>query len=133
MRRTAVCSSSSVEPCAVSLHPAHLRAVLPVGSERAVNHDHPVSVEAQLHSLFCNQLGPRGCQLHKTLSLAGKDIQFAYPLQHQVKVHAKVGSICGGELAGFSTENSCFYRNYRMQLTTLTASRVRSPAVPHPD
>lgn len=82
----------------LSLHHAHLRAVLLVRSERAVKHDDPVSVEAQPDRLLWNQLGPCGCQLHKTLSFASKDIQFPYPVQHQVKVHTKVGSrrVCAG-------------------------------------
>lgn len=76
----------------------HLRAVLLVRSERPVKHDHPVSVEAQPNRLLCDQLGPSGCQLHETLSFAGQHIQFPYPLQQQVKVHAEVGSrsTCAG-------------------------------------
>lgn len=120
------------------LRGAHLRAVLSVGPERAVEQDDPVSVEAQSNRLLRGQLGPRGRRPHDTLSFAGDNVKFPYPLQHQVKVHPKAGcrSTCAGgdpvRLVCLSTENSSVLINRGMQLTSLTA-RVGSPDAPHPD
>lgn len=92
------------------MRPSHLRAVLLVRPERAVKHDHPISVEAQLHRLLCSQLGPCSCRLHKTLSFASKDVQFPDPLQHQIKVQAQVGrrSICRGDASMFQHREELF-------------------------
>lgn len=93
---------------------AHLRVVLSVWSERAVEQDDPISVEAQSNRFLRGQLSPRGRRPHDTLSFAGDNVKFPYPLQHQVKVHPKAGrrSTCAGatpvSLVCLSTEKITF-------------------------